>query len=152
VSSKDKRDRLDKLEGKHNLSQAERDAANLRKEVRAAAEHANRIRDSGEDPPFTILSGGEVYCTADGKPVRHRHQVAAEQFYQKELTRGGPGLIHDPTKEVFYSAEGEFALSRDHVNLERLLGDARMRAWKAEDERNTPEPADPSDPGTIGSE
>jgi hypothetical protein len=152
VSSKDKRDRLDKLEGKHNLSQAERDAATLRKEIRAAAEHANRTRDSGEDPPFAILAGGEVYVARDGRPVRRPHQVAAEQFYQQELARGGPGLIHDPEREVFYSTEGELALSRDHVNLERLLGDARMRAWKAEDERDTPEPADPSDPGIIGSE
>ena len=127
------KDRLDKLEGRHNLSEAERDAQTLRKDICAAAEHANRTPPKGVDKPFVILSGGEVYCS-DGKPVTHVHQVAAEQLYQKEISLGGPGLIHDPEREVFYSIEGEFALSRDHVNLERLLGDKRMEAWKAEAE------------------
>jgi hypothetical protein len=133
MNGKDKRERLARLQGKHNLSEAKIDDAIRRKEIRASAEHANRTRRKDAEPPFVILAGGEVSCV-DGRPVTHVHQIAAEQFYQNELRMGGPGLIHDPAKEVFYSTEGEFALSRDHANLERLLGDKRMEAWKNEDE------------------
>jgi hypothetical protein len=146
------KDRLDKLEGKRNLTEAQRDEEKRREEIRRAAEHSNRCQPTDEDPLFTILAGQETYVSRDGRPVTSTLQVSAEGLYQKELERGGPGLVHDPEAEAFYAKSGELALSRDHVNLERLLGDARMRAWKAEDERHTPEPADPSDPGTIGSE
>jgi hypothetical protein len=133
MNAKDRRDRLDRLEGRRNLSEAELDEARRRKEIRASAEHANRTQPKDVDAPFVVLAGGEVFCH-DGRPVTHVGQIAAEQFYQKELSLGGPGLIHDPAKEVFYSTEGEFALSRNHVNLERWLGDKRMADWKAEDD------------------
>jgi hypothetical protein len=129
------KDRLDKLEGRHKLSEAERDEARRREEIRRSAEHSNRTQPKDEPPMFTILSGGEVYCSADGRTVTHAHQIAAEGFYQKELRLGHPGLVHDPEKQVLYTMEGEFALSRDQVNLERTLGDKRMEAWRAaEDE------------------
>jgi hypothetical protein len=49
-----------------------------------------------------------------------------------ELGWGGPGLVHDPEAEAFYTPEGDLTLSRDFVHLERLMGLERMKAWESE--------------------
>jgi hypothetical protein len=41
-------------------------------------------------------------------------------------------LVHEEETQEFYTLEGELALSRDFVHLERLLGDKRMQAWESE--------------------
>jgi hypothetical protein len=35
-------------------------------------------------------------------------------------------LVHDEETQEFFTPEGELALSRDFVHLERLMGDQRM--------------------------
>jgi hypothetical protein len=73
-----------------------------------------------------------VFCARDGRPVTNTQQTLAEKFYLMELGWGGPGLVHDPEAEAFYTPEGEIALSRDFVHLERLMGEERMKAWESE--------------------
>jgi hypothetical protein len=132
VSAKDRRDRLDKLEGKRNLTEQERDEEHRRAEIRRAAEHANRCQPPGEEPLFVVMPSKDVFCALDGRPVTTTLQITCEAFYLKELERGGPGLVYDPGAESFYTLDGELALSRDFVHLERLIGDARLEAWESE--------------------
>jgi len=71
---------------------------------------------------FDVTEAG-VFCARDGRPVTDTHQTLAEKFYWMEVGFGGEGLVHDAEAEAFYTTEGELALSRDFVHLERLLGD-----------------------------
>jgi hypothetical protein len=50
-----------------------------------------------------------------------------------EVGWGGPGLIHDEKAQAFYIPGGQLALSREYVNLERLMGKEREEAWASED-------------------
>ena len=45
---------------------------------------------------------------------------------------GGEGLVHDEESQEFFMPEGEIALSRDFVHLERLMSEERMKAWESE--------------------
>jgi hypothetical protein len=49
-----------------------------------------------------------------------------------EVEWGGPGLTHDEEAQAFYTLGGELALSREYVNLERLMGPGREDAWRGE--------------------
>jgi hypothetical protein len=55
-----------------------------------------------------------------------------EQIEGMEVEWGGPGLVHDEDLEAFFTPNGELALSREYVNLEHLMGPARMDAWRGE--------------------
>ena len=72
-------------------------------------------------PPFTITEGGEVRSAKDGKLITTFNQTLAEVWYWQEVEWGGPGLIHDEEAEAVYTNDGEFALSRDCVNMQRYL-------------------------------
>ena len=124
--------RLERLEGEHGGAEGPKVAEKRRKEIRQQAEHANRCQDRYEDPLFEITEEGDVLCARDGRPVTHTQQTLAEKFYLMELGWGGPGLVHDPEAEAFYTPEGDLALSRDFVHLERLMGEERMKAWESE--------------------
>ena len=41
-------------------------------------------------------------------------------------------MVHDEESQEFFSPEGDLALSRDFVHLERLMGEERMKAWESE--------------------
>ena len=124
--------RLERLEGEHGGTEDPKVAEKRRKEIRQQAEHANRCQDRYEDPLFEITEEGDVLCARDGRPVTHTQQTLAEKFYLMELGRGGHGLVHDQEAEAFYTPEGDLALSRDFVHLERLMGEERMKAWESE--------------------
>ena len=131
MNAKD-RDRLSRLEGQRNMSEAERDDAKRLEELRRSAEHANRCQGKDEEPLFVGLSGGEVFCARDGRPVTDILQITCEKFYWMEVASGGMGLIHDEANQAFFTPGGELALSRDFVHLERLMGEERMKAWESE--------------------
>ena len=99
------------------------------KEIREQAEHANHCgwgQELGRWPLFEIDEAtGDVFCTHDGKPVTHSRQILAELFYWMEVEWGALGLVHDGEAEAFYARGGELALSRECVNLERLMGPGR---------------------------
>ena len=124
--------RLERLEGEHGGTEDPKVAEKRRKEMRQQAEHADRCQDRYEDPLFEITEEGDVLCARDGRPVTHTQQTLAEKFYLMELGWGGHGLVHDQEAEAFYTPEGEIALSRDFVHLERLMGEERMKAWESE--------------------
>ncbi len=122
--------RLERLEEDHALpGEDPKTTEKRRKEIRVQAEHANRCQGMDEEPLFVITRSGDVFCARDGRPVTHSQQTLCEKFYWMELGWGGPGLVHDPEAEAFYTRSGELALSRDFVHLERLMGDERMKAW-----------------------
>jgi hypothetical protein len=77
--------------------------------------------DADGEPPFTITEAGEVFCARDGKPVTTHRQTLAEAWYWQEVEWGGARLVHDEEAEVFYTSEGELALSRHVVNLQYYL-------------------------------
>jgi hypothetical protein len=117
--------RLERLEEDHAVPEGDPKAAEKRRQlVREQAEHANRCQGRDE-PLFEITKAGDVFCARDGRPVTDTHQTLAEKFYWMEVGFGGEGLVHDAEAEAFYTTEGELALSRDFVHLERLLGDER---------------------------
>jgi hypothetical protein len=127
------KDRLRRLEGGHEGAESKEDAQLRLQEIRSRAEGANDRRSAkGEAPPFTILSGGETFCSHDGRPITDPHQISTEQLYWREVGLGGKGLVHDEENQAFYTPEGELALSRDFVHLERLMGEERMKAWESE--------------------
>src|SRR5918999_4400895 len=64
-------------------------------------------------------SGGEVFCARDGRPVTSTLQITCEQLYWMEASSNSMGLIHDEVKQAFFTPDGELALSRDFVDLER---------------------------------
>jgi len=99
-----------------------------RKEIREAAEHANRCRDHENPPIFEITEAGDVLCARDGRPVTDMRQTLAEVWYWEELEDGAPGLVHDEEAQAFYTPAGEFALSRDRVDLGHLMGKERSGA------------------------
>jgi hypothetical protein len=103
-----------------------------RKEIREAAEHANRCRDHENPPIFEITENGGVLCARDGRPVTNFQQTLAEEWYWQELEWGAPGLVHDEEAQAFYTQSGELALSRDRVDLQRLMGKDRDEAWEGE--------------------
>jgi hypothetical protein len=105
-----------------------------RKQIRAQAAHSNDCREGrGEAPLFEIDEHGDVFCTHDGCPVTDSHQTLAEEFYWMEVGWGpSPGLVHDEEAQAFYTPSGELALSREYVNLERLMGPGREDAWRGE--------------------
>ena len=100
-----------------------------RKEIREAAEHANRCRDHENPPIFEITEDGVVLCARDGRPVTDMRQTLAEVWDWQELEDGAPGLVHDEEAQTFHTPAGEFALSRDRVDLRRLMGKERSEAW-----------------------
>jgi hypothetical protein len=103
-----------------------------RKEIREAAEHANRCQDQREPLPFEITESGDVLCARDGRPVTTYRQTLAEVWYWEEVEDGAPGLVHDEEAQAFYTQSGELALSRDRVDLQRLMGKDRDEAWEGE--------------------
>src|SRR5215212_3746241 len=103
-----------------------------RKVLREQAEHANHCQHRFEEPLFEITEEGDVLCAHDGRPVPDPHQTLAEKFYWMEVRFGGEGLVHEEETQEFFTPEGELALSRDFVHLERLMGDERMKAWESE--------------------
>src|SRR5215211_3934377 len=119
--------RLERLEEDHVVpGEYPKATEKRRKLIREQAEHANRCQDRFEEPLFEITEAGDVFCARDGRPVTDTHQTLAEKFYWMEVGFGGEGLVHDQEAEAFYTLEGELALSRDFVHLERLMGDQRM--------------------------
>ena len=60
------------------------------------------------------------------------YQTLAEKFYWMEVGFGGERLVHDEESQEFFTPEGELALSRDFVHLERLMGEERMKAWESD--------------------
>jgi hypothetical protein len=60
-------------------------------------------------------------------------QSPGHLLYWMEVGWGGPGLIHDEKAQAFYIPGGQLALSREYVNLERLMGKEREEAWASED-------------------
>jgi hypothetical protein len=106
-----------------------------RKRIREQAEHANYCgwgEEFGRWPLFEIDEEGNVSCTQDGRPVTDSHQTLAECFYWMEVEWGGPGFVHDEEGQAFYTPSGGLALSRDYVNLERLMGPAREERLRGE--------------------
>jgi hypothetical protein len=83
-------------------------------------------------PIFEITEDGGVLCARDGRPVTNFHQTLAEEWYWQELEWGAPGLVHDEEAQAFYTQSGELALSRDRVDLQRLMGKDRDEAWEGE--------------------
>lgn len=134
MSPKDPRDRLSRLEGRHNMSEQERDAELLREKTRRAAEHSNNCQSPGEDRHFVVMPGGQVFSSRSGRLIKTPFEVNCESLIRRELERGHPGLVHDPGAEAFYTKGGDLVLSRDYCNLEHLWGSARMEAWRREDE------------------
>jgi hypothetical protein len=128
--------RLSRLEGAERPGREdERQREEKRQEIREQVEHANYCRwgeEFGRWPLFEIDEAGDVFCTHDDKPVTDSRQILAEHFYWMEVEWGGPGLVFDEELEAFFTRTGEVALSREYVNLEHLMGPARMDAWRGE--------------------
>jgi len=125
--------RLERLEEDQTVPEGDLKATEKRRKViREQAEHANRCQDRFEEPLFEITEAGDVFCARDGRPVTDTHQTLAEKFYWMEVGFGGEGLVHDEETQEFFTPEGELALSRDFVHLERLMGDERKKAWESE--------------------
>lgn len=121
------RRRLEALEGGDNAAETEREREERRNRVREQAEHANLCHE-GEDLPFVIDEGGDVFASRDGKPITDPRQTLAEPWYWEEVEEwGGEGLVHDEEAQAFYARTGELAISRDRVNLQHLMGNER---WK----------------------
>jgi hypothetical protein len=74
-----------------------------------------------------------VLCARDGRPVTDPRQTLAEHFYWMEVEWGHPGLVHDEEAQAFYTPDGDFALSRDRVDLRHLMDKRRGEAWALED-------------------
>jgi hypothetical protein len=125
------RSRLDRVEehARPDPDAAERLREEERERIREQAEHANHCgwgEKEGRWPLFEIDEAtGDVVCTYDARPVLHSRQILAEHFYWMEVVWGGPGLIHDEEAQEFYTASGAAALSREYVNLKRLMGPGR---------------------------
>jgi hypothetical protein len=120
--------RLDRLQ-ERLARPSERQSSDEAEEIRRQAEHVNDCADSesgAEAPVFDITEDG-VFCAADGKPVVTLHQTLAEPLYWQEIEwgLGESDLFHDEERETFYTLEGEFALSRDRVNLPALMSEER---------------------------
>ena len=125
--------RLTKLEeGRPAPEDTPLETEKRRKRIREQAQHANRCRDKGEPPVFEITEAGDVLCTRDGRPVTDSRQTLAEEWYWQELGWGFPGLVHEEETQTFYTPAGEFALSRDRVDLRHLMGKERGKAWEGE--------------------
>ena len=126
--------RLEALEGAHDKPEEDPKAAEKRlQDIREQALHTNRCQARGE-PPLFVVNDDSVFCASDGKPVTDDRQILAEKSYWMEVGWAGPGLVHNQEEEAFYTPEGELALSRDFVHLERLMGNRRMERWEAEGE------------------
>jgi len=118
--------RLSKLESEHaEPGETAAECEELRKRIRAEAEHMNYCRDSDEPPIFEITDAGDVLCPRDGKPVTDTRQILAERLYWMEVGWGGSDLVHDEEAEAFYSKGGHLAVSRDRVDLSHLMGPDR---------------------------
>jgi len=129
--------RLDKLEERARIWTTEdtREREEERKRIRKQAEHANRCgwgERVGRWPLFEIGEDGNVSCTHDGHPGTDSRQILAEQFYWMEVEWDGPGLVHDEEAQAFHTPSGELALSRDRVDLQRLMSKEREKAWASE--------------------
>ncbi|MDP9481575.1 MAG: hypothetical protein M3R38_38920 [Actinomycetota bacterium] len=119
------RRRLEALEGGGLAAETEREREEKRKKAREQAEHANHCH-RGEVLPFVIDEEGRVFSSRDGKPITDPRQTLAEEWYWEEVeVWGGEGLVHDEEAQAFYARTGELAISRDMVNLQHLMGDAR---------------------------
>ncbi|MDP9481549.1 MAG: hypothetical protein M3R38_38785 [Actinomycetota bacterium] len=79
----------------------------------------------GDVPPFVVDEEGNVSSSRDGKPVTEYTQTMCEVWYFQALGWGAPGLVHDEEGQAFYTPGGDLALSRDHMDLRHLMGDAR---------------------------
>ncbi len=116
--------RLEDLAGVPGESEAEREGRQA--EIIREAEAANRRRRlEGRGPVFDVDEGGNVSCSAAGRPVTDFHQTLAEEWFQQEREWGGEGLVYDEEAQAFYTPGGDLALSRDHMDLRHLMGDAR---------------------------
>ncbi len=116
--------RLEDLAGVPGESEAEREGRQA--EIIREAEAANRRRRlEGRGPVFDVDEGGNVSCSADGRPVTDFHQTLAEEWYWQELKWGGEGFVHDEGAQAFYTPSRALVLSRDRVDLRHLMGDAR---------------------------
>jgi hypothetical protein len=93
--------------------------------VRRQAEHANFCQPRGADPVFVIDEGGNVFSSRDGRPITDPRQTLATPWFWETLDEGGEGLVYDEETETFYARTGEFAISRDRVDLERFMGEQR---------------------------
>ena len=91
----------------------------------AGVDWSDEVFTADAVPPFAIAEDGRVSCTRDGRPVTTFRQTLAEVFYWWEVEWGWPGLVYDKEAQAFYTPEGELALSRDLVDLGRLMGPRR---------------------------
>ncbi len=67
-----------------------------------------------------------MFSSRDGKPITDTRQTLAEPWYWEEVeVWGGEGLVHDEEAQAFYTPSGELALSRNLVDLQRFMGNAR---------------------------
>ena len=123
------KDRLERLEGSQRPEpEDERERERLRREIREAAEHANRCARGGWRP-FELTAEG-VFCAADGRPVRTWAQTAAEEAYWAwmefeaiRLARGlEPHFTLDEAGAFVTPGGGRFALGRERQDLEGLMG------------------------------
>lgn len=127
--------RLRRLEEHATPEETSSEAENRRKGIRKGAEHANYCgwgREEGRWPLFEVDDDGDVFCSHDQRPVTDGRQILAEHFYWMEVGWGSPGLVHDEGARAFYTQSGKFALSRDCVNLQHLMGKEREEAWPSE--------------------
>ncbi len=119
------RRRIEALEGGADAGETERERAERLRTVREQAEHANRCLWSGT-PAFVVDEEGNVFSSRDGKPITELRKTLAEEWYWVEAEEwGGEGLVHDEDAQAFYTPSGELALSRDLVDLQRFMGNAR---------------------------
>jgi hypothetical protein len=76
-----------------------------------------------DTPPFVIADDGTVTCSRDGRPVTDYPATLAEVWFWEEMEDGGDmRLVYDEEAEAFYNRAGEFAMSRERVDLRGLMG------------------------------
>jgi len=131
--------RLRKLEGRATPQETPDETEKRRKEIRELAEHSNHCNeDRGEETFFEIDENCDVFCSRDSRPVTDSHQTLSEELYWMEVGWGpSPNLVHDEEVQGFFTLSGELALSREYVNLERLMGPGREERSAEERQRRS---------------
>ncbi len=75
-----------------------------------------------DTPPFVIADDGTVTCSRDGRTVTDYPATLAEVWFWEQMEEGDSRLVYDEDAEAFYNRAGEFALSRERVDLGGLMG------------------------------